>query len=281
MTKHSTFKTNDGVTLHYAQSGENNQQAIVCVHGWAQSADSFKFQVEGLGAKYNVIALDMRGHGESEAPTYGYSMFRMAKDVHDLLETLDLQDVIFMGHSMGCAVAWAYWTLFQAERLSKFILIDEMAAVAANPLWTEAELLQKGPIFDQTSMYQTYADMIGPNGVEASAAFVGPMFTDACDPEILATAMAESAKSPLLVSAKIFLNHCLIDWTDEIQTINIPTLVINGLDSHVPETSTIWVANAIPGSKLVSFKMEERAKHFMFLENPTKFNAVVTDFLEN
>lgn len=276
--RHHYFTTNDGVRLHYTQAGENNERAMVCVHGWAQSADSFKFQLQGLGDRYRMIALDLRGHGESEKSSYGYSMFRLAKDVHDLLHALNLNDVILVGHSMGCAVAWAYWTLFRSERLEKFVFVDEMAAVAGNPFWTEEEKLQKGPIFGLESLYKTYGDLIGPNGKEASAAFVAPMFTETCPPELLERALVESAKLPVKTSAALLLNHCLIDWTDEIRTITLPTLVVNGEDSHVPPPASAWIAEAIPGARLETFLMNESARHFMFLENPEKFNTILAEF---
>ena len=280
MVEHKHLTTNDGVRLHYAAAGPENAQQVVFVHGWAQSADSFRFQLEGLGDRYRMIALDLRGHGESEKPPFGNSMFRFAKDLHDLLVELDLNDIVLVGHSMGCAVLWGYWTLFRDERLKKLVLIDEMASVSANPIWTDEQKVQKGPIYDQETLYATYAAMMGPDGEAASAGSVGPLFTAECAPEILEQALVESAKSPVKLSAQIFLNHCLIDWIEEIETTNLPTLVVNGEDSHVPPPSTEWIAETIPGAELVTFTMPERAEHFMFLENPTRFNQVLADFIE-
>ncbi len=48
-----------------------------------------------------MIAVDMRGHGESDKPEFGYKIGRLAKDTHDLIQALDLDEVNILGHSMG------------------------------------------------------------------------------------------------------------------------------------------------------------------------------------
>src|SRR5262245_25578862 len=68
--------TNDGVTLRYVEAGSG--KPIVCVPGWSQTAAQFKGQVDGLSESYRVIAVDMRGHGESDKPDHGYTIQRLA-----------------------------------------------------------------------------------------------------------------------------------------------------------------------------------------------------------
>jgi pimeloyl-ACP methyl ester carboxylesterase len=55
--------TNDGVTLRYEEAGSG--KPLVCIPGWSQTAAQFKHQLSGLSDGYRVIAVDMRGHGES------------------------------------------------------------------------------------------------------------------------------------------------------------------------------------------------------------------------
>ena len=83
-----------------------------------------------------MIAIDQRGHGESEKPGFGYKIHRLSKDLHELLISLDLTDVTVLGHSMGCSVIWGYWELFGADRLAKIILVDEPPHLTSNPAWT-------------------------------------------------------------------------------------------------------------------------------------------------
>src|SRR5262245_54804081 len=89
-----SVKTNDGYTLRYDEAGKG--KPLVCIPGWSQTAAQFKHQVSGLSDRYHVIAVDMRGHGESDKPTHGYTIQRLAKDVHDLLGVRKLTDVTVM-----------------------------------------------------------------------------------------------------------------------------------------------------------------------------------------
>jgi len=97
--------TNDGVTLRYEEAGSG--KPLVCIPGWSQTAAQFKHQLTGLSDRYRVIAVDMRGHGESDKPDNGYTIQRLAKDVQDLLVARNLTDVTLMGHSMGSSVIWS------------------------------------------------------------------------------------------------------------------------------------------------------------------------------
>ena len=73
--------TVDGsVKLNYLEAGSG--KTIVLVPGWSQTAEQFKFQLEGLAASYRVIAFDMRGHGDSDKPAgvEGYDMRALAEE---------------------------------------------------------------------------------------------------------------------------------------------------------------------------------------------------------
>ena len=126
--------TNDGVRLHYVEAGAG--KPVVLLPGWSQTVAAFKYQFAGLHDRYRLIALDMRGHGASDKPAFGYTIARLSKDLHEVLVALDLHEVALLGHSMGCAIMWSYWELFGAERLAKLILVDCAPCLTANPAWS-------------------------------------------------------------------------------------------------------------------------------------------------
>ena len=64
-----------------------------------------------------------------------------------------------------------------------------------------------------------------------------------------------------------------------IPTIRLPTLVVGGHASIFPAHTQEWIAEQIPGAECVIFDAGEGGSHFMFYENPAKFNAVVETFL--
>src|SRR5437879_11482100 len=167
----SVVTTNDGVTLRYEEAGSG--KPLVCIPGWSQTAAQFKHQLSGLSDRYRVIAVDMRGHGESDKPDNGYTIQRLAKDVQDLLVARNLTDVTLMGHSMGSSVIWSSWQLWGKERLAKLILVDQMPMITADPAWSAQEKEDSGAIFDPTSLYDTVNQLAGPDGVNTTEGLLG------------------------------------------------------------------------------------------------------------
>lgn len=87
--------TNDGVRLRYGEKGEGRPP--VMIHGWGFSGRFFIRNVDALVEDFRVIALDLPSHGDSGKPGYGYRVPRLAKDLYDLLEALDLRDTTILG----------------------------------------------------------------------------------------------------------------------------------------------------------------------------------------
>jgi pimeloyl-ACP methyl ester carboxylesterase len=69
------------------------------------------------------------------------------------------------------------------------------------------------------------------------------------------------------------------DWRDVIPRIDIPTLIVGGRASLVGWRSQVWIGSQIRGSSVEIFEEDEGGNHFMFMENPEKFNRLVKDFM--
>ena len=88
--------------FHYLEWGGPDAQPILLLHGGHQSAHSWDLVSLHLAQKYRIIALDQRGHGDSEWARNGdYSNLTMAKDAQAFVAAIGLQRPIIMGHSMG------------------------------------------------------------------------------------------------------------------------------------------------------------------------------------
>src|ERR1700675_2688273 len=99
-----TFVTSDGVQLSYIRQGSG--RPIILIHGWPQCAEEFKHQIEPLSARYDVIAVDQRSHGESQKVSYGLKISRLSKDLYELVTELASTNVALTGHSMGAGGIW-------------------------------------------------------------------------------------------------------------------------------------------------------------------------------
>ena len=130
-------KANSGdIELYYKDWGSG--QPVVFSHGWPLSADAWEDQMMFLGSHgYRCIAHDRRGHGRSSQPWQGNDMDTYADDLAKLVETLDLKNVIHVGHSTGGGEVARYIGRHGTKRVAKAVLIAAvpplMLKTAANP----------------------------------------------------------------------------------------------------------------------------------------------------
>jgi pimeloyl-ACP methyl ester carboxylesterase len=99
-----------GVRLFFTDSKESTAAGappIVFVHGWTCDSHDWVFQLDPFEARHRVIAVDLRGHGRSSAPARDYTAQRYAEDLVVLIEHLELDPVVVIGHSLGGSVAAA------------------------------------------------------------------------------------------------------------------------------------------------------------------------------
>ncbi len=118
----------NGIRLHYLDSGGPGPP-LVLAPGLTANAHSFGGLMRaGLGNTARVLALDMRGRGESDAPATGYGMEDHARDVLGLLDALELESVVMGGHSFGGLLT--YWLAANhPERVARCVVIDAPAAI--------------------------------------------------------------------------------------------------------------------------------------------------------
>ncbi|WP_020413918.1 alpha/beta fold hydrolase [Microbulbifer sp. SSSA007] len=271
------FTTSDGVTLRYLQAGSG--PTLLILHGWSQGAALFKYQLAGLSDRLRVIALDMRGHGLSDKPSYGYRVARLAKDLQELIEALRPNPLYLLGHSAGASVIWNYLEMFGDSLVSKFIFIDEPAALLADPGWSEKQCLDAGAIITPNGLYQFTNRLIGPGGELATRDILMSMVTPAMTSQQREELVAVNLQFPRALAARLFVDNVTRDWRDFIPRIEKPTLIIFGRASPHPVECQQWIHKQIRGSRLEIIEASEGGSHFVFLEAPDRFNRLLRDFL--
>lgn len=106
------------IEIHYEDHGSG--QPVVLIHGYPLDGDSWEKQTAALlTAGYRVITYDRRGFGRSSRPTVGYDYDTFAGDLHTLLETLDLNDAVLVGFSMGTGEVGRYLGTHGSRRVAK------------------------------------------------------------------------------------------------------------------------------------------------------------------
>ena len=100
----SGFVDADGLRLHYTRTG-GGKPPLLLAHGVTDDGLCWSRVTAQLARDYDVIMVDARGHGRSDAPEGGYDPGRQAEDLAAVIATLDLQKPAILGHSMGAATA--------------------------------------------------------------------------------------------------------------------------------------------------------------------------------
>ncbi len=99
---------------------------LVFLHAFPLNRAMWAKQEEALSSQFRVITIDLRGHGESDAPLWHYSLDQAADDVHGLLDHLSIRQAVFVGLSMGGYILFAFYRKF-AERVKGLVLADTKA----------------------------------------------------------------------------------------------------------------------------------------------------------
>lgn len=121
------------IKLYYKDWGTG--QPVVFSHGWPLTADAWEDQMLFLSRNgYRCIAHDRRGHGRSSQPGTGNDMDTYADDLAKVIETLDLKNVILVGHSTGGGEVARYIGRHGTQRIAKAVLIS-----AVPPLMLKTE----------------------------------------------------------------------------------------------------------------------------------------------
>ena len=118
-----TLRVND-LALHYLEWGRTESPPIVCVHGYTGSADAFNALARHLQDRFHILALDVRGHGESAwSSTGAYRYEDQASDLAEFARRLELDKFVLIGTSMGGIIAMTY-AAHHAARLTGLVIND-------------------------------------------------------------------------------------------------------------------------------------------------------------
>ncbi|MEH1899688.1 MAG: alpha/beta hydrolase [Nostoc sp.] len=274
-----TFKTSDGAQMSYISAGEG--KPLVMLHGWSQSAEQFKYQIPAFAEHYRVIAVDFRGHGESEKVSFGYRISRLSKDLQELIGALQLEKPHLLGHSMGCAIIWSYLDLFGLDEIDRLVLVDQSPLGTLRSHWNAQEIAASGAIFtaEQLNAAVYALESSKSEAEEFTRNLLASMVTPAMSKEQFEWIVECNQRLPRAIAATLLYNHLHTDWRDQIVRIRNPTLILGGRKSMIPWQSQVWINQNIPDSELEIFEAAEGGGHFMFIENPDKFNRRVLQFL--
>ena len=271
----SIVTTKDGTQIYYKDWGEG--QPVVFSHGWPLNANAWDEQLIFLASHgYRAIAHDRRGHGRSSQPWNGNDMDTYADDLAALVETLDLQGAVHVGHSTGGGEVARYIGRHGTKRVSKAVLVGAvtplMLKTEANPGGLPMEVfdgIRAGVANDRS---QFYKDLSAPfYGANRPGSKVSQGLRD----QFWLQSMQVGLKGAL-DCIKAFSET---DFTEDLKTFDVPTLFIHGDDDQIVPIG----AAALIASKIVkgaTLKVYAGAPHGLTATHRDQFNADLLWFLK-
>ena len=259
-----------GVRVHYLDWGNPDAQTMVLLHGIQDCARSWDFFAERLRGDYRVLALDNRGHGDSEwasACRYGFSDY--VSDLKCLIDELGLQKIVLIGHSAGARYAFSY-AANRPEAIESLVIVD---------IDPDAVNATSGCMF---ARYSEESDEWG--SMDDVVERLRDRQPDSTDDMLLH--QAEWMTRPLGDGRRIWKRDPATlpayerpDLWDELKRISCPTLIVRGRQSELLNHEVaVRMREAVPGSRLAEL---EGAGHWIYQELPEAFEITVRWFLEN
>jgi pimeloyl-ACP methyl ester carboxylesterase len=134
--------TSQGISLHYLDWGNEGAPPLLLLHGNMDHARSWDWVARALSERWHVIALDLRGHGDSDWSAEGsYLTPYHVVDLAELIDSLGYDKVTIVGHSFGGNVSWRYTALYP-DRVEKLVIVDGLGPTPD----TMAEWARTGPL---------------------------------------------------------------------------------------------------------------------------------------
>ena len=251
--------------MHYQEFNLSSNKTAVLLHGLGANGNSWQFQWQALAdAGYRVIVPDMFGFGKSPYENKKNTIESMADDVNKLLLNLGVEKAVFVGLSMGGAIAMRFALKYPAK-VEKLILANT-AARFANKIGGNIYKIMKR-IFVMSVMPRKY-------GATMVSRFVFPKAGQDEFRQEFFNEIMMSSKTAYFDSVKSIIRH---DVRKDLPNINIPTLVIGGShDMVTPNFLQRFLAENIKGSKLVII---EGAGHVSSVDSAEHFNKEMLEFL--
>ena len=266
--------------IAYIDEG-SGEQTILLVHGLASNAGFWRYNIAELAKDYRVIAIDLPGYGKSDKGDYSYGMSFYATQIADFIEEMELENVIYVGHSMGGQIGITL-SINHPETVDKLILAAPAGIEKFDPgegEWLGNALNMRGIRTATEPQVRANLSINFYRWDEEFEWMVEERVRMAKDqPE-----MKEFAYT-VLASINAMLDE---PTTDLLPEINHQTLIIYGKqDGMIPNrylnpghTNKVFEkgAEAIPNATLIEL---DKTGHMLQIESPAAFNQAILNYLE-
>ena len=234
------------IKVNYIRYGKG-RDTIVLLHGWGQNIEMMKMVADPFAEEYDIVIVDLPGHGKSEEPKTIYTLYDFVDCIKKLLDNLDIKNPILIGHSFGGKISLLYASMYDVKKLILF----------GSPFKREVKKLSL-----KTKMLKAAKKVPGLNKLEEFAK------------KHIGSTDYKNA-SPLM--RQILVEHVNLDITENVKKIKCPTLILWGtLDDAVPIERAYELEKLISDAGVVVY---ENCTHYAYLERLGQTINVLKSFL--
>ena len=260
----------DGLRLHYLDWGNDSAQPLVLLHGLQDSARSWDFFAANMAADFHVVALDHRGHGDSDWADPGrYRLADYVSDVEALVDHASLRDIVLVGHSAGGRNAFMY--AVGHPDAAQALVVADIDPDAVNE--------------ESAAMFRRYQSE--PDEWESLDAVIQRLRTRQPNStqEMLShqalhmTRESSEGRRVWKRDRRMLAAYERPDLWEEWSQIEPPTLIVRGRQSNLLTHEVgVKMREAIPRARLAEL---EGGGHWFYQEFPGAFETTVRWFLED
>jgi pimeloyl-ACP methyl ester carboxylesterase len=265
-TKEFMRTTINGVSIAYHDQG--NGFPLVFLHAFPLSRMMWAPQEAALAPQFRIITIDLRGHGESNAPLWHYSLDQAADDVRGLLDYLSIQQAVFVGLSMGGYILFAFYRKY-AELVKGLVLADTRAQADTDE-GKQARFEMAQVAYKQGA--SAVADLMIPKLLSPATIQTRPELVQRVRTMIEGNQISGIAGDLMAMAGRS-------DSVPLLKQITCPVHIIVGeLDLPTPPSDAMLMADRIPGARLTVIP---GAAHLSNMEQPDRFNETIRSFVLN
>lgn len=284
-----TFDLADGARIFVEEVGPESPRGAVFVHGSVLATGVWHYQLGGLG-DHRLIFSDLRGHGRSQPKgEAAYSMTTLAADLEAVIDEVDLDEVVIVGHSVGGQVALQLChdrPGLMGSKIKGLVLVNTSygpftETLLASGMIARIERVTRRP-FDALGKQHQRIERLRKLVRPSDAVFWGvalAAFGQNASPKQIDFTYDMLANTPVEVIFDLVKSYRDFDMTDHLEDITVPALVIGGTHDRLtlPKASQ-YLAERLPKADLRVF---EGCGHMSMLERHEEFNGLLETFLDD
>lgn len=252
------FMSRDGLRLHYLEAGSGSR-TIVFIPGWLMPAEVFRYQLEGLGQDFHVLAFDPRSQGKSQVSDGSHAPEVRMDDMEDFLHAADLHDFVLAGWSLGVLEVLDFIAHKPQMGLKGLILIDNSIGEASPPRPSSGASARnsRNPAVRERYLKE----------------FSRSIFARQPNPHLLDAVFASALQVPARAARQLLAQpYPRTYWKQTVLAQHVPVLYV------IRPNFRAQGAALLEDKKDARVEVFENAGHALFVDAAARFNDLVASF---